>query len=240
MNKNFIYNALKLVVCSWLTFTNAFITSITTLTSTRSNNAVSIIGQRTINIKKIHGSTRLMEWLKNKRFFTGSLQSSSTRINNSNDDDDDSNQDKSLYGRYTEERPELVDQSSFIESVEIIQRAVAAEKGIEYVKEIDPNLAFAIGRAFAKINIPPGIDLVETPHLVLVNGVNQAAKGAGIEPLDSIVGISVVNGDFKINTNGCNMDDTVSAMRAAMAHARENGYTEIELELNRLLKGYYK
>lgn len=138
-------------------------------------------------------------------------------------------------------RPDLVGQNDFMEAVEVVQMAVCQANGVEYVKEGNPNVGYAIGRIQASLSIPPGIDLIETPNLVLVNGVNQEAKEAGIEPLDTIVGVSVgVDGVFDAKTKGLPMDETVVIIKNAIAHAKESGIVEISLELNRLIKGLYK
>jgi hypothetical protein len=145
-------------------------------------------------------------------------------------------------GTYPEDRPELVAQSTFIAATETLYREVAKSQGVEYVNQEDPNTSYAIGRLKMDITIPPQIDLVETPDLVLVNGVSEAAQDQGIRPLDTIVGVSSGDGDgaFEQNTMGANIEDTFAVIKAAMEHARSNGEGTIQLELNRLIKGFYK
>ena len=145
-------------------------------------------------------------------------------------------------GTYPEDRPELVAQSTFIAATETLYREMAKSQGVEYVTQEDPNTSYAIGRLKMDITIPPQIDLVETPELVLVNGVSEAAQDQGIRPLDTIVGVSSGDGDgaFEQNIMGANIEDTFAVIKAAMEHARSNGEGTIQLELNRLIKGFYK
>ena len=132
-------------------------------------------------------------------------------------------------------KPNLVDQTSFLTAVETVKKA----SGID-TSTADPNISYAIGRLTIQVTIPPGIDLVETPELVLINGVSQDASDAGIKPLDTIVQVSATDGSFVKSTKAVNMDDMFQIIQEAMAHAREQGQTEIEMEVNRLVQGYYK
>ena len=166
---------------------------------------------------------------------------STKTLSSSNDDDSSTSPDDT-----NPSRPDLIKLNTFISAVETIHELIAKSNNVEYVKEDDPNVGYAIGRVLIPLAIPPGIDLIETPQLVLVNGINQAAKDAGVEPLDSVVGVSVVGGGgnggeiFKAKTKGMNIDDTFTTIKAAISKARENDCTEIEFEFNRLIKGYYK
>ena len=133
-------------------------------------------------------------------------------------------------------RPELVSQSTFISAIDTVYREVAKQQGVEYVKEDDENTAYAIGRLEVNLSIPPQIDLVETPELVLVNGVSVSAQEEGIQTLDTINAVSV--GDsFHKSTMSLGMDETFSIMKAAIEHARNTGQDTMKLDLNRLIKG---
>ena len=138
------------------------------------------------------------------------------------------------------ERPELVAQSTFIAAIDTLYHEMAKSQGVEYVNQDDPNTSYAIGRLMVNLSIPPQIDLVETPELVLVNGVSDSAQDQGIQPLDTIVGVSAVDDTFKSQTMELDIEETAAIIKAAMDHARNNGEEVIELELNRLIKGYYK
>ncbi len=138
------------------------------------------------------------------------------------------------------ERPELVAQSTFVAATETLYREVAKAQGAEYVSQDGEGTEYAIGRILIDLSIPPQIDLVETPELVLVNGVSEGAQDQGIRPLDTIVSVSAANGAFKNKTMGSNLDETFAIIKAAMESARQNGEDTIKLEVNRLIKGFYK
>merc|ERR1719162_2839404 len=105
------------------------------------------------------------------------------------------------------DRPDLVSEKSFIAAVEAIEREIAKVEGVEYVKIEDSKVQYAIGRIKASLPLPPGIDLIETPELVLINGVSQVAIDSGIKALDTIVGVSVEGTDFNESTLAMNMDN---------------------------------
>jgi hypothetical protein len=137
-------------------------------------------------------------------------------------------------------KPDLVDKGTFVSAVETLQREIAKAKGVDYVKEDDPNFSYAIGRLVVSLPIEalPGLDLTETLELVLVTAVSGNVAEAGIQPLDTIVGVSA--GDtFQESTKALSLDETATILTDAVNRALENGMTEIEFELNRLIKGYY-
>mmetsp|Transcript_6484 Transcript_6484/g.9483 ORF Transcript_6484/g.9483 Transcript_6484/m.9483 type:complete len:206 (+) Transcript_6484:69-686(+) len=134
-------------------------------------------------------------------------------------------------------RPTLVDQKLFESAIATAEKANGQ---LPADTDSNPDQSYAIGRLKIILAIPPGIDMVETPELVLVNGVTQTAFDAGIKPLDTIVGVSTIDGAFQESTMVMNLDDTFRIISMTIAHARENGQDEIEVEVNRLLKGYYK
>ena len=139
-----------------------------------------------------------------------------------------------------EPKPDLVSQKTFKEAIEVIEREMARQQGVEFVPKDDSNIHYAIGRITTSLPIPPGIDLIETQELVLINGVAQSAIDSGIKPLDTIVGVTVEGTDFIESTLGMNMDDMAKVITGAVAFAKENGKSELGLELNRLIKGFYK
>jgi hypothetical protein len=134
-----------------------------------------------------------------------------------------------------EGRPELVSQKTFISAIDTLYQEAAKQQGVEYVNEDDENTAYAIGRLEVNLSIPPQIDLVETPELVLVNGVSASAQEEGIRTLDAINSVSV--GDsFHESTMSLGMDETFAIVKAAIEHARNTGQDTMKLELNRLIK----
>jgi hypothetical protein len=140
------------------------------------------------------------------------------------------------------ERPDLVAQSTFIAATDTLYRDMAKSQGVEYVNQDkdDPNTNYAIGRTMVTLSIPPQFELVETPELVLVKAVSVSAQDQGIQPLDTIVGVSAVDETFKSETMNLNIEETAAILTAAIDHASNNGEEVITLELNRLMKGYYK
>jgi hypothetical protein len=137
-------------------------------------------------------------------------------------------------------KPNLVDKGTFVSAVETLKREIAIAKGVDYVKEDDPNFSYAIGRLVVSLPIEtmPGLDLTETPELVLVTAVSGNVADAGIQPLDTIVGVSA--GDaFQESTKALNLDETAAVLTDAINRALDNGMMEIEFELNHLIKGYY-
>ena len=145
----------------------------------------------------------------------------------------------SLYMSSSDDRPNLIGQSLFREAIETLESEVAKASGAEYVKEEeDSGLAYAIGRLEIPLSIPPAIDLVETPQLVLISGIGAPAQEAGIRPLDTIISVSVAD-SFHETTKELNLDQTFAIVKAAITHARENDIPEIKFEINRLLSGHY-
>ena len=154
----------------------------------------------------------------------------------------------------------LVDQKTFIQSIETLQREVAKANGQEFKAPENPPV-YAIGRFEVPLRIDsaPGLDLTDTyvptvvgeaeadsqdlfqPGLVLVTSVTGNAANAGLQALDTIVGVSCKGTDppFIANVNSQSLETTAIALQTAMQHALQNNITEIDLEMNRLMSGYY-
>ena len=147
--------------------------------------------------------------------------------------------ESSTMSHNSESRPDLVNKESFLEAVETIEKEIARINGQEYINDKDQGIEHAIGRLEVILPIPPGIDLVETPQLVLVNGIDLKAHQAGIKPLDTIVSVSVGH-TYHEKTKALTIDETFEKVKSAISHAKAQGITEIKLELNRLIKGYYE
>mmetsp|Transcript_29546 Transcript_29546/g.48754 ORF Transcript_29546/g.48754 Transcript_29546/m.48754 type:complete len:184 (+) Transcript_29546:92-643(+) len=129
--------------------------------------------------------------------------------------------------------PNVVDQRTFIEAVKVLQ-------GSEATPEDDP--AYVIGKLRVNLSMQgdPGLDLAEAPGLVLISSVSQqTADDTGIQPFDTIVEVCAGGGAFQGSTKALNLEETSEILMAASMHAVENGLTEIELELNRLIKIEY-
>eukprot|EP00568_Trieres_chinensis_P007896 CAMPEP_0183308854 /NCGR_PEP_ID=MMETSP0160_2-20130417/22659_1 /TAXON_ID=2839 ORGANISM="Odontella Sinensis, Strain Grunow 1884" /NCGR_SAMPLE_ID=MMETSP0160_2 /ASSEMBLY_ACC=CAM_ASM_000250 /LENGTH=124 /DNA_ID=CAMNT_0025472759 /DNA_START=254 /DNA_END=628 /DNA_ORIENTATION=+ len=121
-------------------------------------------------------------------------------------------------------------------------KASGAETAPTSSKDEEEEPVYAIGRLKVKlaINKNPGLDLTEAGGLVLVSALSQeTAAQTGIQLLDTIVEVSTTDNIFQKSTKALNLDETGGALEAASIHALQNGMTEIELELNRLIKGYF-
>jgi len=134
-------------------------------------------------------------------------------------------------------RPNLVEEAVFIKAIETWKGAVAKDSSTPEVK--DEDVAYAIGKLVVSLNLlEPGIDLVESTELVLVGTVTEkTAQETGILPGDTIVGVSAGE-DFQKDTKALELDETAAILQAAANHALDKGVTEIQLELNRLIKGF--
>ena len=139
---------------------------------------------------------------------------------------------------------DLVGKGTFLAAVERLN----SELGISETKtgakeEDDEEPMYAIGRLRVNLAIDsaPGLDLAESTGLVLVSGVSGNAAEAGIQIGDTIVGVSAAAGKYHGNTKALNLEGTASILQASAKLALENGTTEIELELNRLIRlSYYE
>eukprot|EP00980_Cylindrotheca_fusiformis_P027601 scaffold21455_cov116-Cylindrotheca_fusiformis.AAC.18 len=135
------------------------------------------------------------------------------------------------------DRPKnMVDTKTFVAAVQTLEGGTTTDDGSSA-----SNTPYAIGKININLSImgTPGLDLAEAPGLVLVSGVSGNAAEVGIQTGDTIVSIGAANGSFQQETKGMNLEDTASALMAAANHAVENGSTEVELEINRLVKLAY-
>lgn len=149
------------------------------------------------------------------------------------------------------EEANLVDQTRFVNSIETLKQELAKVNGQVYKPPENPAIP-VLGRFEVplRIDTAPGLDLTETAPpdeestdggLVLVTGVTGNAAEAGLQPLDTIVAVSCPNVDppFYVNVNSESLQVTAIALQTAVAHALSHNSTEIQLEMNRLLSGYY-
>jgi len=126
-------------------------------------------------------------------------------------------------------------------SIASLVEANTALKGYIESDDAKEKPMYVIGKIMVNLSIvgQPGLDLAEAPGLVLVSGVSGNALEVGVQKGDTIVNISVTPGGFSEETKGLNLDDTASILMSAANHAVDNGLTEVELELNRLVKIAY-
>lgn len=150
------------------------------------------------------------------------------------------------------EEANLVNQARYLNSIETLQRLVAKANGGTYQPPENPPV-YVIGRFEVPLRIDsaPGLDLTETEledeptndggGLVLVTSVTGNAAEAGLQPFDTIVGVSCKDVDppFQVNVNSESLQNTAIALQTAVSHALRHNSTEIQLEMNRLIAGYY-
>ena len=105
----------------------------------------------------------------------------------------------------------------------------------------DGETFYAIGKVQVKLDVStgnPGMDLAEASNgLVLVSGVAGHALEAGIQTGDTITGVAAASA-FQDTKAYC-LEDTARVLMGAMKLALQNGESEIQLELNRLIKMKY-
>mmetsp|Transcript_3767 Transcript_3767/g.5512 ORF Transcript_3767/g.5512 Transcript_3767/m.5512 type:complete len:192 (-) Transcript_3767:37-612(-) len=143
--------------------------------------------------------------------------------------------------------PNVVDKEIFIEAVDRIQY----ELGIIEEKGAVGDYTYAIGKTEAKLPIvfASGLGFAEATSnnedesptsLVLVTEVSKQVAGCGIQPYDTIVGISAQGGTGYVkNTNSLGIEQTAEVFSGAVHHSMEHGGIDIQLQLNRLVKLNY-
>jgi hypothetical protein len=180
-------------------------------------------------------------------------------------------------------RPDLVDQTLFVNAVERIEDEISmaiaeqegGQEGGQYVElqqqqqqQQQQDTAYAIGRIFVDLPVDtqPELDLTEsTGPLVLVTGVwGRTAEISGLQMFDTITKVTVGSSAAELSGSGeyqdgtiktaesqtsattfvasCKqrtLEETAAVLTAAAQHALQQGKTEIQLEINRLIQGYY-
>ena len=148
------------------------------------------------------------------------------------------------------ERPSnLVDKDSFVAAVDALKVQITKETGQEFPSDETTTaegdkLVYVLGRiadlrlSFAPT--PPGLALTDATGLTIVAAVGESSMESGIQPFDTITSIGADGGSFRQETNGMSLSETTTTLTAAANYAVEKGLTEIEIEVNRLMKGYYK
>jgi hypothetical protein len=106
-----------------------------------------------------------------------------------------------------------------------------------------------IDKVTLNVGSSPGLDLVESADrsLVVVSGVTQETKDkTGIEILDTIVRVNSPGGlgdekepTLSKSTKQLDLEQTASILMEASQHAMQQGITEIDLVLNRLVQIQY-
>ena len=140
----------------------------------------------------------------------------------------------------------LVSKDAYVRAIEVLKESMNVPP--ESPEEAAVPKMYAIGRLDANlpIELAGGISLADCETLTLVNGLTQqVADETGIQPLDTIVGISAgVEGDdgkseggegYSGDTTGADLDATAAVYTAAIEYAMANELKVITLEMNRLV-----
>jgi hypothetical protein len=174
------------------------------------------------------------------------------RSTNEDANDNDINGDRPTPPR---EQANLVNQARYLNSIETLKNELAKAQGTTYQPPENPPV-YVLGRFEVPLRIDgsPGLDLTETEFegtveadleskggLVLVTGVTGNAADAGLQPMDTIVGVSCkTDPPFSADINSESLQNTAIALQTAVAHALGHNSTEIYLDMNRLISGYYE
>jgi hypothetical protein len=93
------------------------------------------------------------------------------------------------------------------------------------------------------IDTQPELDLTESvgPLVLVTNVWGRTAEATGMQEFDTLTKVSVddPNQPFAAKTKCTTLEETAGALTAAAQHAISLGKTEIQLEVQRLIKGYY-
>jgi hypothetical protein len=112
-------------------------------------------------------------------------------------------------------------------------------------KAEEANYIFLVGKldVTLPIDTQPELDLTESiGPIVLVTSVwGRTAEVTGMQEFDTLTKVSVDDPDqpFVAKVKCTTLDETAGALTAAAQHAIALGKTEIQLEVQRLIKGYY-
>ncbi|CAJ1932527.1 unnamed protein product [Cylindrotheca closterium] len=173
--------------------------------------------------------------------FGFSLLPTAQAFHRSNSQLQDAAQEDSSAPQGNPDRPKnMVDTNTFVAAVQAL-KGETAEPEKEGGKEDEA--PYAIGKLKLPLSLAgtPGLDLAEAPGLVIVSSVTGNALEAGFQAGDTIVSISskAAEPNYYEETNGLNLEETASILMSAANHAIENGATEVEIEINRLVKLAY-
>jgi hypothetical protein len=112
-------------------------------------------------------------------------------------------------------------------------------------KAEEANYIFLVGKldVTLPIDTQPELDLTESiGPIVLVTSVwGRTAEATGMQEFDTLTKVSVddPNRPFEAKVKCTTLEETAGALTAAAQHAIALGKTEIQLEVQRLIKGYY-
>mmetsp|Transcript_23613 Transcript_23613/g.48368 ORF Transcript_23613/g.48368 Transcript_23613/m.48368 type:complete len:250 (+) Transcript_23613:524-1273(+) len=161
------------------------------------------------------------------------------------------------------QKPDLVGQTVFKAAIDRIQDEIEAQyanvnspEAEQWLadraraKQEDQQYVFLVGKLDVDLPIDtqPELDLTESiGPLVLVSNVwGRTAEATGMQSFDTITKVSVGGSadatelaSFEYKTKETSLQETAGALTAAAQHAISIGKTEIQLEVQRLIKGYY-
>jgi len=112
-------------------------------------------------------------------------------------------------------------------------------------KDDEQKYLFLVGKldVTLPIDTQPELDLTESigPLVLVTNVWGDTAENTGLQEFDTITKISVDDPQrpFVVATKCTSLEETAGALTAAAQHSIALGKTEIQLEVQRLIKGYY-
>ncbi|VEU38961.1 unnamed protein product [Pseudo-nitzschia multistriata] len=162
-------------------------------------------------------------------------------------------------------KPDLVKQDVFKAAIDRVQDEIEAQyraqleiepspEGERWLaeraqaREEDQKYVFLVGKLDVDLPIDtqPELDLTESigPLVLVTNVWGRTAEATGMQSFDTITKVSVKGNDdagasFEYKTKGTPLQETAGALTAAAQHAISTGKTDIQLEVQRLIKGYY-
>ena len=156
--------------------------------------------------------------------------------------------------------PNLVNKDLFVKAIDTLMEAAGQEAPSQTADNKDKG--YAIGKLTIELPIigDPGLDMAEADGLVLVTGVGQGAADAGVRTLDTVTAVRLYNSTNSSSEQleSADSSDTTRVVLLdqdcperplaeigplivkAAGLAVENGLTTIQLDLNRLIRGYYQ
>lgn len=165
-------------------------------------------------------------------------------------------------------RPDLVDRTLFKAAIDRINDEIEAQYQSQKIaegrateeptederlwlaeqaraKEDEKNFVFLVGKldVVLPIDTQPELDLTESlgPLVLVTNVWGRTAEATGMQEFDTLTNVSVDDPSepFSAKTKCTTLEETAGALTAAAQHAIALGKTEINLEVQRLIKGYY-
>lgn len=122
---------------------------------------------------------------------------------------------------------------------------LAEQARAKQIEQNDTDFVYLVGKldVVLPIDTQPELDLTESvgPLVLVTNVWGKTAEATGMQEFDTLTRVGVDDPDrpFCARTKCTTLEETAGALTAAAQHAIALGKTEINLEVQRLIKGYY-